>query len=265
MPLIRNNEGINPEFRDPEKLLSRVQHFWSGHGRVAEDMIAPNERGLHLKRTFFEIDEDQNLDITSHAELPYEGAVSSLHRNSLTTGAFPEGGMHSSDRSNLYAASLALSPLTLSRFSHSMAANLDPKSVHTSVYHPYLPGLPGNRHYIETNSNPTEANKEFNQKVGDVLKGTREQITRQFQRPNSHFGNALSASMVPELVKTHVFPERVTKHSRNNPNYVSPRYLGVTVIKQLPSGVRNWTVDTIDLETGSWAKISPDQFFPDYD
>lgn len=272
--LLRDNTDYPKESRDPEKILGRMEHFWSGHGRLGEHMMSPHDHAIRNK-SFTEWHEVDDNDVMSNyptrgfeswADLQWEGSVSSpiahLNRHFSDTDQF-----HKIDeiRNSEWDAKAHLSPITNYLYTRrgplidqSKPTALRVSSGRNTMHSPETID-------IGTPSDPKSFNKEYSEAVTSLLRKRVNHIIKlgESGSPAASLVRSKPGESVPQIEKT--YRERyagdLERFRQREPAVFDPRYVRIEKTNLFGRG-RDSTEDYIDLSTGTWAKISPDQFFP---
>lgn len=260
-PLLRDNADIPKSSKDPDQILTRMEHFWSGHGRLGEGMMTPQDRGLRDK-TYTEWYGEHESDKPSTTPNGYEGGADLQWEGSVTS---PVSHIHRFiANSNINYPSLAegeaisqISPiLHWARTGINRNPISDPRDYTKLHLRAGRFSKNEDSRELETSNDPNTFNSKYSENLNALIRGRAEHLGSMERSP---VRDLIRGRGVPEIER--IVRERhagdMERFRQLEPSVFDPNYVRVENIHNLKP-----SEDYIDLSTGTWAKISPDQFFP---
>ena len=257
MALIRNNKDVSPAVRDPEAVLSRLGHFWDSHG-LSKQVLDPRGPFFNKQITFVEdsapvpdlkpnMPSSPNDATISYSKLStgMEGGLSTREMEGLRMAVFKRGprgeDLSESDEDLLNGIDL-LSPVHIQKFSDS------PVSLNTS--HGIVWRDVPSRH-VHASGSRSDFWNEYVNHIKDRQSA--------FTKGGHGVSHSWVTSNINPLRDTKGYDEglrnfdalSIIKPLSENPNHVSVRF-----------GIGGEIFDRIDLNTGTWARLNRDEFFP---
>lgn len=254
--LLRNSPMVHANMRDPEEILTRLDHFWDAHG-LSKNVLDP--RGP-MTGKFVILEQDHRPPVPdTRPNMP--GGPNPVIRHSSFNVGF-EGGLTDLESEALRTAThgtyLAgkdypslLSPVTYTRDDYN-----NTRKPHMSSR---LVTLDPNIRAYHTTLDHTRSTSDFWKEHDNQVQLRRKIIT------DLGYGQEQDRHSLHEVMKSDRFKDKLedlrNSHIAGLTTGDDPRYLDV----EFDLGNEHRRLgDRIDLSTGTWAKISPDQFFPTY-
>lgn len=257
-PLVRDNPDLPKSAKDPDRILTRMEHFWSGKGRLGEGIMSPHDQGLADKAytEWYDHDHPDPFRHEGGAELRWEGSVSSPVSNILR--------LHGQDHRPYPDISIAENEAInqISPIHHWATTRMSRENGQEPRKHETLHIRAGrfsrndDSRELEPSNDPKEFNSRYSKALNSLIRGRSEHLGKMV---GSTVHKLVRGNAVPEIEK--IIRERhagdMGRFRQLVPSVFDPNYIEVENITGLDS-----SNDYIDLSTGTWAKISPDQFFP---
>lgn len=267
--LLRNASDVHPDFKDPEKILSRMEHFWSGHGNLGENIMNPRDVGIIGKNVDLENHRGEAFIRRSSVGMSYEGSVNPGISNAAWLKEFDTEDPNENLRIHrLRIASHWMAPLKAQSMQLGLSQRdqtpviLSTPSTESNDYGEYGQFKDISTTSIQRSNDRDAANKNVADAYSQMLNAHRENVSKAVEGRRDPFEHVRPSEVVSGLGSM-VPDEHLMKIRNRSPHLVDPKYLKVDAT----TGISSWRSpdyygDVIDLSTGTWAKISPDQFFP---
>lgn len=274
--LLRNIKGMNildhasgrmKSPANPEVHIGRLAHFGAGMG-VDLTGLSPkySSKHMHVNRFYSEstpsgFPEDQNVDFDSHdegLELPY--GVLSASRTAINNTDAPKSIIYQAQREITHR----------SPYSHSGWGSRSPDIDHGVVDKLLNSYVHGPDHPTDESDIPLRNSFRHTEWWGSetgLSHGGAAQRTREAFRNLASIDRRVHGGFSPEAkdLMEHGLanpdPRSLDRIRSNSPHYLGPQFLLVGLDDPNISGPG--FRDMIDLKTGTWAKIHPDEYFPD--
>lgn len=256
--LLRNSPMVHANMRDPEEILTRLGHFWDAHG-LSKHVLDP--RGP-MTGKFVVLEQDRRPPVPdTRPNMP--GGPTPLIRHSSFNVGF-EGGLTDLESQALSSATYGtdvmrkdypslLSPVNYARNSYHYNSRGIPQT--TTRSHLFaissIPNINASGTDLDHMRSPSDFWREHDKQV---------QVKRDLL---TDIGYGQDKQSLHEAMRSDRFKDELeanrNSHIAGLVTGDDPRYLDVEF--DLKGEHRNPS-DRIDLSTGTWAKISPGQFFP---